>query len=606
MKPIPHLIRRRILTAFILAAVGLISSAASAGTVNAIYNSAADVPVTANGYTATGNTVNFTLNYAPATGTDLMVVSNTALGFIAGTFSNLAQGQAVALNYGGVTYRFVANYYGGNGNDLVLVWGSNRAFGWGFNDYGQLGDDTSGTNRLVPVPVEAAGVLAGKTLLTLAANNVHSLALCSDGAVAAWGGNDDGELGNNSTNSSLVPVAVNTASGVSALYGRTVIAVAAGGGHSLALCSDGSVAAWGWNPDGQVGDNSTTDSYVPVAVNKAQGVSALYGKTVVAIAAGYWHSLALCSDGTVAAWGFNLWGQLGDDTTTDRLMPVAVNTNLDSALYHKTVIAVAAGYAHSLALCSDGTVAAWGYNFNGQLGDNTTNDSHVPLAVNTSAGTSVLSGKTVAAIAAGSYQSLALCSDGTVAAWGDNSSGQLGDDTTTDRYVPVAVNTAPGMSALYGKTVVAVEAGVLHSLALCSDGTLAAWGDNSFGELGDSTTTPQSVPVAVDTSPLASSQRVVHAFSSSGAWHSLAIVSAPPCSPITVTGASKPTRGGFQFAFANTPGAFFGVLAATNPALPVSNWTPLDGLTEVTPGQFQFTDPQATNTPRRFYRVRSP
>src|ERR1039458_1916637 len=148
MKTIRHFIPSGILSAISLAAFGLVSTVAPAGTVNAIYNAATDVPVTASDYTATGNSLNFTLNYAPATGTDLVVVQNTGLAFINGTFDNLAQGQGVALSYGGVTYRFVANYYGGSGNDLVLVWSSNRAFAWGNNGDGQLGDNTSTQRQL--------------------------------------------------------------------------------------------------------------------------------------------------------------------------------------------------------------------------------------------------------------------------------------------------------------------------------------------------------------------------------------------------------------------------------------------------------------------------
>src|ERR1035441_7714823 len=140
MKTNYHFTRIWILAALALAVFNLVATVAPAATVNAIYNAATDVPVTASGYTATGSTVNFTLNYASATGTDLMVVQNTGLGFINGTFDNLAQGQGVALSYGGATYRFAANYYGGSGNDLVLVWASNRAFAWGYNGSGQLGD----------------------------------------------------------------------------------------------------------------------------------------------------------------------------------------------------------------------------------------------------------------------------------------------------------------------------------------------------------------------------------------------------------------------------------------------------------------------------------
>jgi hypothetical protein len=112
--------------------------------------------------------LNFTLKFTAATGTELMVVNNTGLGFISGTFNNLTNGQAVALSYDGTIYNFVANYYGGSGNDLLLVWASNRAFAWGLNSQNQLGDNTT-TNRLLPVPVKAAGVLAGKTLVAIAA-----------------------------------------------------------------------------------------------------------------------------------------------------------------------------------------------------------------------------------------------------------------------------------------------------------------------------------------------------------------------------------------------------------------------------------------------------
>jgi alpha-tubulin suppressor-like RCC1 family protein len=608
MKAIEGFRPARVLVAVMLTALCLAARLASADTVNAIYNSATDVPVTTNSYTATGNTVNFTLNFAPAVGTDLIVVQNTGLDFIVGTFDNLAQRQAVALSYGGVTYRFVANYYGGSGNDLVLVWANNRVFGWGRNVYGQLGDNTI-TNRLVPVPVRTTVVLAGETVLALAAGGYHSLALCSDGTVAAWGDNGLGELGNNTTNTSLIPVAVSMDSGVSALYSKTVVAIAAGGSHSLALCSDGTMAGWGDNHYGQLGNNTTAQPNAPVAVNTDSGVSALYGKTVVGIAAGGFHSLALCSDGTVAAWGYNNYGQLGDNQLSEyrRIVPVAVNTASSvSALYGKTVVAIAAGAEHSLALCSDGTMAAWGENDYGQLGDNTTTNRFAPVAVNTNSGVSALHGEKVVAIAAGAFHSLALCSNGTAVAWGDNYYGQLGDHTLTERHVPVAVNTNSGVSALYGKTVVAVAASAFHSLALCSDATVAAWGNNTYGQLGDNTTTNRLVPVVVNTTPLAASQRLAGIPSSSSAGHTLALVAAPPASEITMTGPQTLTNGSFQFAFTNTPGAFFGVLAATNPSLPWSNWTSLTGLTEVPPGQFQFTDPQATNNLRRFYRVRSP
>jgi alpha-tubulin suppressor-like RCC1 family protein len=497
----------------LLALLGvLLAFAAPAFALNATWNTAADVPVTAASYTA-GGTVNFTLNFTPATGTNLTVVKNTGLPFISGTFSNLAQGQGVALGYGGVNYNFVANYYGGSGNDLVLQWANTRPLAWGNNGYGQLGNGNS-TSSSVPVPVNQGGVLFGKTVTALAAGDSYSMALCSDGMVAAWGTNANGQLGNNSTTGSYAPVAVSQ-SGV--LSGKTVISIAVGYSHGLALCSDGTVSAWGDNYSGKLGDNGAESySKVPVAVVQS-GV--LSGKTVIAVAAGDSHSMALCSDGTVADWGNNADGQLGNNSTTNSSVPVAVSQS--GVLAGKTVIAIAAGEYHSIALCSDGTVAGWGDNGYGQLGNSSTTSSPVPVAVNQGG---VLSGKTVIAVAAGANHTLALCSDGTVAAWGYNSHGELGNGSTTSSSVPVAVSQG---GVLSGKTVIAVASGLSHSTALCSDGTAAAWGYNTYGQLGNNSTTNSSVPVTVSTAGFGSGERLVAAASGCQAYHTLGFVASP-------------------------------------------------------------------------------
>ena len=504
--------------------VQLMVTGTVSGTANAAFNSPLDVPLVANGYIAAGKTVNFTLNCVPPPN-GLTVIRNTGPAFIQGRFANLAQGGQVTLSYNGVNYDFVANYYGGSGNDLVLVWAGTRVFGWGYNGNGRLGDGTT-TDRSSPVAVAGglgAGVLLGKTVVAVAAGDLHSLALCSDGTLAAWGYNNLGGLGDGTTTDRNVPVAVAMGQG-SALQGKTVVAVAAGGGHSLALCADGTLAVWGFNDNGQLGIGNNSNSSLPVAVNTAPG-SALCGKTVVAVDAGLYHSVALCSDGTLAAWGYNGFGALGDGTATNRLVPVAVNTEAGlSALQGKTVVAMSAGLTHNMALCSDGSLALWGENTYGQLGDGSAaSNSPYPVAVNTAPG-SALYGKTVVAMAVGVYHSVALCSDGTLAAWGWNIYGQLGDGTTSNRAVPVAVNAAAG-SALNGRQVVAISAGNAHNLALCADGTTATWGYNNYGQLGDSTGVQRMVPVVVPRSGLAAGE----CFSSlaGGGRHTLGLVAYP-------------------------------------------------------------------------------
>jgi len=497
---------RRITLCFIAATLLAMVLPALAGTVSANFTSASSIPVTATSYSATGNDVSISLGFAPPTGTNLTVVNNTGLGFITGQFSNLAQGQAVNLTYNGIAYKFVANYYGGTGNDLVLHWAYQDLAAWGRNPaYGQLGNGTT-TDSSVPVSVAQSGVLAGKTVVAVSAGYDYSLTLCADGTVAAWGENWFG-FGNGSTTSSHVPVLV-TQSGV--LAGKTVVAVAAGRGHSLALCSDGTVAAWGGNTYGQLGNNSVANSFVPVLVTLS-GV--LAGKNVIALSAGGWHSLALCSDGTVAAWGYNGHGQLGNGTTIDSSVPVLVTKS--GGLAGKTVVSVAAGQFHSLALCSDSTIAAWGRNSNGQLGNNSATNSNVPVSVMKSG---VLAGNTVIAVSAGDFHSLALCSDGTVAAWGYNLDGELGNGSTTSSNVPVLVTLS---GVLADKTVVAVSVGSQHSLALCSDGTVAAWGYNSGGEIGNGTTANSNVPVLVTQSGVLAGKTVIAV--SAGDFHSLAL-----------------------------------------------------------------------------------
>jgi len=510
------------------------------------FNSASVVPVTVADFSGTGNTATFALNFVPVAGTNLMVVKNTGPGPIRGPFDNLAQGQAVNLTFGGVAYSFVANYWGGSGNDLVLQWANTRLLDWGANASGQLGNGSLNSTT-TGAGVDMSGVLAGKAVISVATRSNHNLALCSDGTMAAWGYNLYGQLGNNSSTDSSVPVEV-TRTGV--LAGKTVVSVAAGGNHSLVLCSDGTLAAWGDGSYGQLGNGSSTFSAkLPVLVD-LNGV--LAGKTVVAIAAGGDHCLALCADGTLVAWGNNTNGELGNGSTNKSLVPVLVTQS--GALAGRTVIAIAAGPNHSLALCADGTLAAWGYNYYGQLGNGSTTNSSVPVLV---IQTGVLAGKTITALAAGSHHTLALCSDGTLAAWGYNSVGELGDGSTTNSSVPVLV-TQSGMLA--GKTVTAIAAGGSHSLALCSDGTVAAWGYNPYGQLGDGSKTDSSVPVAVNTTPLRTGERF--AAIKGGGSHSLALVASPPpplatTQPATGIADTGTTLNGTVNAQASSTGASF-------------------------------------------------
>ena len=353
-----------------------------------------------------------------------------------------------------------------------------RAFCWGMNGNGQLGNGTT-VNSSSPTAVDSSGVLAGKSVTSVSSGSQSACAL-AQGQVYCWGQNAYGQLGNNSTIASLVPVAVNT-SGV--LAGKTVTAVASGASHVCVVAS-GQAYCWGRNFSGQLGNGTTTDSSVPVAVNTA-GV--LAGKTVTAVTAAG-HSTCVLAQGAVYCWGMNdTHGQLGNGTTTDSSVPVAVNTA--GVLAGKSITAIDAGWAHVCAVASN-QVYCWGNNSNGQLGDNSTTNSSVPVAVNTAG---VLAGKTVTAIAGGTRSTCALAQGG-VYCWGYNFTGQLGNNSTTDSVVPVAVDTT---GVLAGKLVTAVTLGDFHGCAI-ADNQVYCWGNNVVGELGTGTSLgKETAPVAV-------------------------------------------------------------------------------------------------------------
>jgi alpha-tubulin suppressor-like RCC1 family protein len=297
---------------------------------------------------------------------------------------------------------------------------------------------------------------------TLAGGEAHTVVLKSDGTVWTFGENGFGQLGNNSTNDSKVPIQVSGLTGV--------VKVAAGSNHSMALTSAGNLYVWGYNASGQIGDGTTTTPRkTPVQSSLAN---------VVAMAAGANHSVALTSGGDVYTWGKNTVGQLGNGamSATPTTTPTLVMTG---------VAAIGTGLDHTLFVKTDGTVYASGENGNGQLGDGTTTDRSTPVQMTGVSGAAAADG--------GSGHTVILLSNGTMKAAGLNSSGQLGDTTTTQRTTAVAVATVTNITT--------IASGRLHTLARESDGTVWAWGYNNTGQVGDGTNTNRSSPTEITALP---------------------------------------------------------------------------------------------------------
>lgn len=242
-----------------------------------------------------------------------------------------------------------------------------------------------------------------------------------------------------------------------------------GRNQTCGVKSDETAWCWGRNYFGQLGDGTNTDRMIPVQVHDLSNV--------LNLSVGNDHACALKSNGTVWCWGRNFHGQLGDETNEDKTIPVRVNGLADIA-----EIAVD-GYRHTCAAKNDGTAWCWGWNYYGQLGDGTTENRNTPVQVNGLAD--------IARISAGGYRhSCALKDDGTAWCWGGNQYGQLGDRTTIDRNTPVRVDGLTDAVRISSKSY--------HTCVLKSDGKVWCWGRNYFGQLGDGTTIDRNTPVRVD------------------------------------------------------------------------------------------------------------
>ncbi len=314
--------------------------------------------------------------------------------------------------------------------------------------------------------------------IALSASYQDSCALLSGGTVACWGQNGSGQLGTGTTSDAWAPAIISGLSGVTS--------VAAGTLHSCAILSDGTVRCWGENAAGELGNGTTKNSPTPVAVAGLSGA--------MAVAVGDYNSLIGChscaalSDGTVQCWGTNISGELGNGTTSTPAVGTLVNVSGVSG-----ATAVIAGNGYSCALLSDGSVKCWG---GGAVGQNSATPSVVPG----------LNGG-VAMVAGGQDQACALFPDGTAKCWGYNGSGQLGNGTKIDSSTAVTVSGLSGATSIAAAFSNNGTDG--DTCAVLAGGTVQCWGDNSYGQLGNGTTTTPDAGTTALVSGLSSATAVI-------------------------------------------------------------------------------------------------
>jgi alpha-tubulin suppressor-like RCC1 family protein len=304
-------------------------------------------------------------------------------------------------------------------------------------------------------------------------------AVPTDGAGYGWGLNTDGKLGNGTTDTPAL-----LANPMAAPPGEGLLAftkVTAGRKFACGLTAAGVAYCWGGNVNGELGSNVGISSLLPVPVNG--------GLSFTAISSGFNHTCALTPAGRAYCWGRNSAGQLGDGLTASSSVPVAVVGPLSGAPL--TFRSLSAGSGHTCAITNAGAMYCWGYNPDGRLGDGTIADSLVPIAVLGPALSAPLEFSTVSA---GSRSTCGITTAGATYCWGDNTYGQLGDGSTNASLRPIAVVAPQGGSLLSFASLSAANA---FTCGITTSATAYCWGNNTYGGLGNGTTTHSDRPVPV-------------------------------------------------------------------------------------------------------------
>ena len=408
------------------------------------------VPLTLTGTITpeTATVQNITWTVANANGTGAYIVGNTLTVPAPGS-GTVSITVSAKVDYDMVDFVMVS----AGGNHTVAIKADGTLWSWGQNTYGQLGNNST-ANSSIPVQENTQAT----NWAAVSAGGNHTVAIKADGSMYAWGRNNVGQLGiaAGDTTNRNVPTRVGTATDWA--Y------VSAGGSHTVAIKTGGSMYAWGANDISQLGDGTMTNCQTPLQIGS---------DTWTAVATGQRHTVAINKNGELYAWGGGYYGQLGggiSGDTANRNVPTKIGTATDWA-------AVAAGEDHSVAMKTDGTLWAWGDNRYGQIGDGTTTQRNAPVRI----------GMGWTAVSAGGYNTIAIKEGGTIWIWGDNRYGQIGDGTNVNRTSPVRI----------GMGWTAVSAGGFHTVATKGDGNIWAWGNNDSGQLGDGTTTRRNVPTEI-------------------------------------------------------------------------------------------------------------
>jgi len=358
----------------------------------------------------------------------------------------------------------------GNSHSCAIL-ENGSAMCWGLDNYGQLGDGGDATN--LNKPTSFVSIDEGQTVEQIYARQLRTCIILDDNSASCWGFNDDGQAGDDSTNTYKSPSVK-----VQFPDGKGVKSIGMGLKHTCAILEDDTLTCWGLDSYGALGNGNsdTSDKYTPQAITTPSD------RKVVKVEPGATHTCILLDDGGVMCWGRDNLGQLGNGATSDTIHTPSSNVELPEG---RAATDLSVGDHHSCALLDNGSITCWGWNNHGQLGENTTTNRNIPVYAHLPDNSSAVS------VSVGPYSSCAVLENSSLYCWGHNHHGRLGIGVTGGIYhTPMFVE---------GPTnIVDLSVNYDHVCGLYENGSISCWGRGKYGPLGIGSGSDKNTPQPID------------------------------------------------------------------------------------------------------------